>query len=136
MTDAGAIFVDTSALVALLNRDDEHFVAARDAWAALLHREQPLVTSNYVVVESAALVQRRMGMAALAALTDRLLAPVAVRWIDETAHRAALAAVLAAGRRRLSLVDCTSFEVMRSLGVTQAFAFDRHFAHHGFELLP
>ena len=34
-----------------------------------------------------------------------------------------------------SLVDAVSFEVMRRNKVTHAFAFDRHFAIAGFELL-
>jgi predicted nucleic acid-binding protein len=43
---------------------------------------------------------------------------------------------LTSARRRLSLVDCTSFEVMRRLGITSAFAIDRHFVEQGFEVLP
>ena len=50
-------------------------------------------------------------------------------------HRAAAAALLAAGRRGISLVDCSSFEVMRRLGLERAFAFGRHFAEAGFQLV-
>jgi predicted nucleic acid-binding protein len=34
----------------------------------------------------------------------------------------------------LSLVDCVSFTVMKDLGLTTAFAFDRHFEQAGFAL--
>ncbi len=37
---------------------------------------------------------------------------------------------------RLSLVDWTSFEMMRDEHLTDAFAFDRHFAEQGFVLRP
>jgi predicted nucleic acid-binding protein len=55
--------------------------------------------------------------------------------VDEDLHQRAINALLAAGQRRLSLVDCTSFESMRQFGLRQAFAFDAHFAEQGFELL-
>jgi predicted nucleic acid-binding protein len=42
-------------------------------------------------------------------------------------------AVLSAGRKKLSLVDCVSFGVMRAAGLRKAFAFDRQFVEQGFE---
>jgi predicted nucleic acid-binding protein len=36
----------------------------------------------------------------------------------------------------LSLVDCTSFQVMRQLGIDTAFAFDEHFAEQHFTCIP
>ncbi|MBI4581568.1 MAG: hypothetical protein HY718_17855 [Planctomycetes bacterium] len=51
---------------------------------------------------------------------------------DEELHQAGMAAVLTAARRRLSLTDCVSFEVMRRRGIRQAPAFDRHFREQGF----
>ncbi len=47
-----------------------------------------------------------------------------------------MAALCAAGRRRLSLVDCTSFEVMRRHGIEEALALDDDFARQGFGLHP
>jgi uncharacterized protein len=41
--------------------------------------------------------------------------------------------VLAAGRRQISLVDWTSFTVMRERTITHAFAFDDDFERQGFE---
>lgn len=35
-----------------------------------------------------------------------------------------------------SYTDCTSFAVMRQLGLTHAFTLDHHFATMGFILLP
>ncbi|WP_295431562.1 hypothetical protein [uncultured Thiodictyon sp.] len=37
-------------------------------------------------------------------------------------------------RRRLSLVDCSSFQVMRRLAVSEAFTFDKHFSGQGFRV--
>ena len=43
---------------------------------------------------------------------------------------------LGAGRRAVSLVDWTSFLIMRAYGVRQAFTFDPNFAAEGFEVMP
>lgn len=59
-----------------------------------------------------------------------------VEWVTEERHRAAMEAVLAASRRRLSLVDCVSFQTMRECGLRTAFCFDPHFREQGFEVLP
>jgi len=43
---------------------------------------------------------------------------------------------LSAGRHNLSLVDCVSFEMMRTLGIKTAFTFDAHFKEQDFTILP
>jgi predicted nucleic acid-binding protein len=126
-------FVDTSALLALLAHDDEHHQSAVSGWAMLASEETTLVTSNYVVLETIAVAQHRLGLDAVRALVRDVLPPIDVVFIDEPVQRAALSALLAASRRRLSLVDCASFEVMRDRQIRRAFAFDPHFAENGFE---
>jgi uncharacterized protein len=128
-------FVDTSALYALLDADDRRHADAARAFPALLEGEE-LLTHNYVLVEAAALVQARLGAAATRALLDDLAPALHVVWVDEHLHRAAVAAVLAAPRRKVSLVDLTSFEVMRRRALETAFAFDRDFAAAGFRTRP
>ncbi len=93
-----------------------------------------LLTHNYVVVESTALVQRRHGHTAVSRLFD-VLSPIEIIWVDEPIHRAAVAAFRQGGADGPSLVDCASFEVMRLRGIDAAFAFDRHFVQQGFELV-
>lgn len=126
-------FVDTSALYALLDRDDAHHSEAARLWAELLRREEALLTSNYVLVESAALVQRRLGIDALRTLLGDLVPVVQVVWVDERLHDAACTALLASGRQDVSLVDWTSFEFMRRHGMRHAFAFDQDFWSLGFQ---
>ena len=57
-------------------------------------------------------------------------------WVDESVHASAVASLLAAGRRGLSLVDCTSFELMRRNGLDEALALDRDFVDQGFGVSP
>lgn len=131
-----SVFVDTSALFALLDRDDRGHSGVAAAWTSLTTGPRPLVTSNYVLLETAALVQRRLGMAAVHDLDDHLAPLLVVRWVDEALHRLALRRLRRTDRRDLSLVDCSSFELMGREGLGEALALDDDFAAEGFRLLP
>ncbi len=132
------IFVDTSALYAVLDRDDAAHPAARSAWTQWLEASDgpTLVASNYILVETFALVQSRLGLDAVRTLMDDLLPVLTIEWITPDDHRVAVAMLRNANRRRLSLVDCSSFQVMRRLAVSEAFAFDGHFSEQGFRVRP
>jgi predicted nucleic acid-binding protein len=125
-------FVDTSAFFALLDRDDKNHCTAEKILQKLFKNDFLLITSNYVLVESFALIQRRLGMEALRAFQTNMTPVVSVEFISAELHRIGVAAVLSASRRNLSLVDCISFEIMRLLNIQFAFAFDHHFLEQGF----
>jgi predicted nucleic acid-binding protein len=129
------VFLDTSALLAQLNRADDEHERSVDAFARLV-REDRLLTHNYAIVETMALAQSRLGFDAVRALLRDIIPLVEVHWIDQTIHEAATIALLASGRRETSFVDWTSFEVMRRSAIEVAFAFDRDFARQGFRLVP
>lgn len=103
--------------------------------ARLLAARDQLVSTNHVVLEVTALLQRRIGITALRSLEHDLRPAIDVLWVDQATHAAAMAALLASSRRGVSLVDWVSFEVMRHNLLRHAFAFDCHFAEQGFELL-
>jgi len=123
------VFVDTSALFALLDADDERHHEAATVFGELAGSVD-LVTHNYVHVETIALTARRLGPEATRALLDDLLPSVRTVWVDEPLHAAALAAYREGSNA--SLVDHVSFELMRQAGITDAFAFDADFAARGF----
>ena len=125
-------FVDTSAIYAVLDRDDHEHNLAKETWGLLLDSQETMLTSNYVLVECCALAQHRLGLEAVRAIEEEMRPMIKVQWVDEQVHRIAMAALLAARRRKLSLVDCSSFEVMRQRQVRRAFAFDQHFVEEGF----
>ena len=131
-----SVFVDTSAFFAVLDADDENHNAAKQVWEDLLTQEVALVCSNYVLVETLALLQRRLGIPAVRTFQEDIMPVLRVEWVDEAIHQVGIASVLAAARKELSLVDCVSFEIMRRLGTKTAFVFDHHFEEQGFECLP
>jgi predicted nucleic acid-binding protein len=129
-------FVDTSALYALLDEDDDQHQAASNWFSGPGgDPETVLMTHNYVVVEAAALVQNRLGRKATRTLFDAFIPALSVVFVDETLHQRATSAHLA-GSGNISLVDRTSFELMRLLAMDEAFAFDSDFDHEGFRTVP
>lgn len=128
-------FIDTSAFFALLDRDDANHKKAKKIWSDVLNPENTLITSNYVIVESFALIQHRLGLEAVRGFQEDMLPLINIEWIDAEIHKSGVSALLAASRRRLSLVDCVSFETMRTLGIKTVFAFDPHFTEQGFKCI-
>jgi len=131
-----SIFIDTSGFIAVLDSDDVSHTGAAKTWMDILTSEETLVTTNYVLVETCALVQNRLGMTAIKVFQEDIVPVLRIEWIDKAVHHAAMVVMLAAERKKLSLVDCVSFETMRLAGVTTAFTIDKHFKEQGFICLP
>lgn len=130
------VFVDTSALYAAMNAADDQHDPAGGLLDRLFSQDVTLVTSGHVVVETASLLQSQLGFKAARTFLDLVVPGLDIAWVDADLHARGLEAWLAAGRRTLSLVDCVSFALMHELHLDTAFTFDRHFAEHGFTVLP
>ncbi len=119
---------------ALLSVDDDSHEAAKACFREL--RGRRLVTHAYVIVETPALVARRLAPDATTTLFDGILPTIEVEGVDGPLYREAVAAYRAAGSRSVSLVDRTGVEFMRRHGITSAFAFDADFRTAGFDVIP
>ncbi|MFH1633146.1 MAG: PIN domain-containing protein [Chloroflexota bacterium] len=129
------LFIDTTAFFAVLDEDDQQHAPALNLWVNLLEQKSKLITSNYVLLETSALLQRRIGLTAVMDIW-KITPLLQVDWLTADQHRIAVNYLITTNRRRLSLVDCTSFETMRRLGIHQVFTFDKHFTEQGFEVIP
>ncbi|MBV9073857.1 MAG: PIN domain-containing protein [Acidobacteria bacterium] len=130
-----AVFADTSGLFALLSTTDENHARAKRAFANLRTRQALLVSTSYVLVETYALLGRRLGLEAVRSFRADFAPVIDVVWIDEALHNAGLDLLLDRRKRQLSLVDAVSFIVMRRGSVAEAFGFDPHFDQEGFSLV-
>ncbi len=128
------IFVDSSAIYAWADSADPNHSIALRRLEAILEQEEEMLTHNYVLVESMALLQARLGMAA-AVKFARDAKNFVLEWVDEDLHARAVRELEISKKRQISLVDHISFLVMRQHHVTAAFAFDSDFAAAGFRLL-
>ena len=129
------VFVDTSAILALLVEGDRTHRSAVAAFDTLRRRAALLVTTSYVLVETYALVSRRLGLEAVASFREEFAPVLEVVWVAAPLHERALDELLVRDSASLSLVDVVSFLVAREQDVDEVFAFDRHFEQEGFRLV-
>ncbi|MCP4754772.1 MAG: type II toxin-antitoxin system VapC family toxin [Proteobacteria bacterium] len=130
-----SVFIDTSAFYALMDRSDGQHAPAAHIWTDLLNTAVDLKTSNYIVVETYALMQSRLGLEAAILWHKDILGVTDILWIDARQHNLAFELWAGLGRKKLSFVDCTSFAIMRSHHLDNVFGFDKHFSEQGFVLL-
>ncbi len=129
-------FVDTSGILAIMDASDELHAAAALAWNQLLSGDDPdLLTTSYVLLETCALIQARLGLEALQAFHTNVRPVLTIIWVDAAMHNAGIESVLAARRRHLSLVDCISFQVMHEHMIQDTLTVDLHFREQGFNIL-
>jgi predicted nucleic acid-binding protein len=128
------LFVDSSGILALVDRDDPAHAGALEAFT--LGRSEVLATHAYVIVETLAVARRRYGPAVTADLIDRIIPALDVAPVDTALHVASVAAFRDTVGSSVSLVDRTSFAFMRREGIGRAIAIDADFRTAGFETLP
>ncbi len=127
------IFVDTSAIYAWADAADPNHRPAVRRLQTILQSGDDLLTHNYVLVESIALLQARLGLAAATKLAKDSTAFV-IEWVDDDLHASGVYELERSKKRQVSLVDHISFLTMRRRRVTTAFAFDPDFVAAGFRL--
>lgn len=119
-------FVDSSALVALVDVNDSTHQAASSAYAELVQQGYRLFTTNHVIAETVDLLIEGTGAeTARQWLRDHRLP---VYHADEQDEKRARALVISSRNPRgLSFVDAVSLVVMEKFSVADAFAVDSHF---------
>lgn len=129
------LFIDTSAWFAFANRKDPDHVAVR---AVLNGFQGRLTTSNFIFDETVSLCRYRLGYPAAERVGSVLLDANSVDLIRLTPEDEQAAWTLFRNRsdQRYSFTDCTSFSLMRRLGITNAVALDEDFRTEGFEVAP
>jgi predicted nucleic acid-binding protein len=123
--DAGPVaFVDSSAIVALVDRDDGAHQAAVEAYRDLLAAGYRLFTTNHVVVEAYDLLQAGVGPTVARRWLQEMKLPI--YHVSEEEEQAArrLMATKRGGSAPQSLTDATSRVVMKRLSVPDAFVVD------------
>lgn len=131
MTDSNApghptAFVDASAIVAMVDRNDRSHTAAVDAYHGLKEQNYRLFTTNLVMAEVVQLLNDGVGAdVARQFLRDHRLSVYHATEEDEA--RAVAMVMTSRSKRGLSYVDAVSLVVMEKLGIADAFVVDTTF---------
>ena len=134
------IFVDTWAWYALVDAGDADHQAAQQTNERLLDEGHTFVTTNFVLDETITLIRYHLYHAAAVHFWNMLQSLIAsglvafVR-VNEAHETAAWEIFERYHDQAFSYTDCTSFAVMRDLGLKDAFTADHHFATAGFTLI-
>ena len=131
------VFADTGYWIARTNPDDQLHDSA--VLVTLRLGELRIVTSEMVLVEFLNFMgrqgehKRRLAADALREIMDNPNVDV----IPQTSRQFRAAADLYEDRpdQRWSVTDCSSFLIMREMGINEALAHDRDFAQAGFRVL-
>lgn len=133
------IFFDTSAWVALADARERHHPDVMAIARRVVRGEfGRVVSTDYVLDETYTIVRMKLGLEAVRELRDRLRASrnYEIMKVSQDEFDQALSLMLEREDRRWSLTDCTSFLVMRALGIVDALTLDRNFSEAGFRSLP
>ena len=132
------VFVDTSAWVALADKDDANHKKAATLYPSLLRNQKGLMTSNLVIAETYILLLNELGHQAAIHFLEKLKASPRILRItsNEDIEREAEEILRKYEDQTFSYADAVSFVIMKRQKVRKAFCFDRHFATAGFESTP
>src|ERR1700678_916419 len=131
------VFADTSALYALVARNDAGHTAAKREIGRLVAAKRRIVTTVYVVAGTANLGNTRGGALVATRVLELVEQSSGIRleWIGPDRFDFAKAFFRKHSDHAYSFTDCTSFIVMRELRLAEALTTDRHFREAGFTVL-
>lgn len=131
------VFVDTSFFKALIDEKDEFWTEASAILTLLERSESELVTSNYIVDETATLLRVRRGLEKSLKFRRLLIGGMpTIKLVRVTIADDAIAwDWFKNDWSNLSFTDCVSFAVMKRLELSHVATFDEHFKRAGFTIV-
>jgi hypothetical protein len=127
------IFIDTSAFLAIENREDSYHESALEFRDACVKSRGIFITSDYVLDESYTIIRLRAGHDIAIQFGEALRSSRFIRTEHVTPEIIEEAWKIFKTYRdhAFSFTDCTSFALMEHLNISNAFAFDAHFREYG-----
>ncbi len=135
------LFVDTSAFLALEDRDDRNHSSAIEFRDNLRDSRTPyrmLYTTNYVFDETITLIRAQLGHPAAVSFGEGIKSSrlVNLLWISPETDYEAWNIFKKYRDKDFSFTDCTSFAMMKGEEIESVFAYDKHFSQYGFQSVP
>ena len=128
------VFVDTSFVVALVNKKDQNHNLAIELAEAFA--DQGLVTTDAILLEIGNALSRNFKKQSIEIIEHFLTSDdVKVIHLHPPLFRKAFDLYKSHSDKLWGLIDCVSFVVMRELAITEALSADKHFEQAGFRAL-
>ncbi len=134
---ANELFVDTSGYYSILANDDDAHAKAKRVIGDAKKRKRILVTTDYVLDETATLLKARGLTHLIGAFFSTLDESRShrIEWTDPDRFRSVREFFLKHSDKAWSFTDCLSFCVMREFKIREALSKDAHFEQAGFVAL-
>ena len=131
------VFVDTSALYAMVDKHDSRHKAVLEIVPKLVRAGRQLVVTDYIVTETVNLANARGGSFVARRVLDLIEQSAGIRteWMGPARFELTKAFYRKHADHAYSFTDCSSFVVMRELRMTEALTSDRHFREAGLQVL-
>jgi len=131
-----AIFVDSFAWIATINKSDNYHEISLRILEELLNKQAKLITTNYVLIETINALSKREFRKTVIEFIDKLEKSPSVQIVKITNEIYNNAWTLYQQRidKDWGITDCTSFEVMKVFNIKKAFTNDKHFDQAGYSL--
>lgn len=135
------LFIDTGAWIALNNKKDKHHQDAIKANKDILDKGYFYVTTDYILDETYTLLRFDVGHKRAVEFGAEIkylqkMVKINIVHINQDVLDKAWEIFEKYSDKDFSFTDCTSFIVMKMLGVDEVFSFDKHFEQYGFIRLP
>ena len=127
-------FVDAVAWIALVNKRDSLHEKAKKVFADLHRQNYEFITTEFVLIEFANALSAPDFRDKAASFIEGLRESPTVRIVPASSELFSIGLRLYRNRldKEWSLVDCTSFVVMKERKIVEAFTEDHHFEQSGF----
>lgn len=132
------LFVDTAGWMAMADAKDPLHRKSIQFRDKSLEQGAILVTSNYILDETLTLIRMRLGIESAEKWWGIVSesARSHVEWITPERAEKALNFFFHWRDQSFSFTDCTSFILMKELGIENVMTADRHFVTVGFQIKP
>jgi uncharacterized protein len=132
------IFVDSSAWIALADKDDFHHREAALAYLPILKNYKALITNNLIIAETYVVLLKELGHRAAIQFLERIKASprIKILFSNESIETEAQEMLSKYADQDFSYTDAVCFAVMKRHKITEAFSFDKHFVIAGFTNIP
>ena len=133
-----SLFIDTGAFLAFLMPGDQYEEPAKKSWKLIEQNHYPLLSSEFILVETANFLVRQQSSRIASAWLDSMMDSKEIRLIhvEREDFRVATTFAKKYSDLRISMTDALSFALMKRQKVQRAFTFDKHFEFAGFEIWP
>ena len=134
-------FIDASAWVALVNKDDDNHSAAKSYFESLLENNAKIITNNIVLDEAVAELSNKVDRALarrFMQIIDESIITIHLRmdWISRRVRKQVLHQFLKSDDTDLELRHYYILETVRRKNADIIFSFDQRLKETGFPLMP